>query len=693
MRFDSDKLNDAARDDMAELVIKRFKRAADYKSDTIIHQGKSFQQLAERADAQYRREYLPEDAKRLQDSFGFCPTRYYGLVQQKVNATRSWKRDLAISNIDNMFTTFPSPSPDLDLASRERIRHSVTQELAQRMMDAGIANPLLLLDANGEPDYRVKDFMAEQVQRLRGVEQARIVAQANSAAKAAHTRLRDVLVEGDFRTSYGIFTHQQVLYGIGFMKFPDMQRRPVLEHQGKRVRRKFKVIPNFRHVDVFNMFPTGDAESLSSCSAVIELAYISKIDLINLYNTDGYYKDEIKKVLEEFENNDRNWLGMMEDKGSDVFDEANFWDLDGTMPILIHEGFLSGKELADMGITGISDTEYANAEVVIAGGRTIKCKLLKSPLGSERTYYGVPFVRFGKGIWEVLGMASMLWDTEQRINVMMHTYEQNLEWAARPPMLVNADAFADTDRVIDPQPGQVYEVSQDALLATGGRIPDPMRTISGPSAQYHLLYTQIQALMRAADEECGIPAFAYGAQDFGRASLGEYSQRMSNALRTIKEAALEEDAHFIEPAFENMFARLLQDEPELAEGQDVNLQVRGLTGLLAEDQQKTNARDTLGMLVNLSNRPGLVDDTALRYGVRAFLESAGFPVEALGISDPTIDRALAVAAANAANESASATGALSGALDRPQVPQLDGRSAGVPVGAVAGANGETNYGV
>lgn len=692
MKFDSDKLNDAARDDIAELVIKRFKRAADYKSDTVIHQGLSFQQLAERADAQYRREYTAADSERMEAAFGFCPTRYYGLTQIKVNMTRGWKRDLALSNIDNMFTTFPSPTPDLDLASRERIRHGVEQELAKRMMDAGIANPLMLLDSNGEPDPRVKDFMAEQVQRLRGVEQARLVAQATGAAKAAHTRLRDVLVEGDFRTAYGMFTHQQLLYGIGFMKFPDMQRRPVLEHKGKRVRRQFKVIPNFRHVDVFNMFPTGDASNLKDCSAVIELAYITKIDLINLYHSDDYYKDEIKKVLEDFENNDRNWLGINADKGGDAFEEASYWDLDGTIPMLIHEGFLSGRELKEMGITGISETEYANAEVVVVGGRTIKCKLLKSPDGTERTYYGVPFNRFGSGIWEVLGMGAILWDTEQRINVLMHTYEYNIEWASRPPTLVNTDVFADTNSVTNPQPGQVYEVSQEALLTTGGRIPDPMRVISGPTAQYHLIYTQIQALMRSADEECGIPAFAYGAQDFGRASLGEYSQRMSNALRTVKEAALEEDAHFIEPAFENMFARLMQDEPELAEGQDVNLQVRGLTGLLAEDQQKTNARDTLGMLVNLSNRPGLVDDAALQYGVRAFLESAGFPVEALGISDPTIDRALAVAAANAAAESATATGAISSALSRPQVPQVDGRSGGIPVANIAQPNGETNYG-
>lgn len=692
MKNKAEVLDTAARDDIAELVIDRFKRGVKYKNDRQVHQGLSFQALAERASAQYRREYTPEDAVKMNDAFGFCPTRYYGLTQIKTNATRAWKRDLVVSNIDNMFVCFPSPNPDLDEASRMRIRRNTQRELEQRMLDAGVSTPQLLVDpATGEPDYRVKDFLEEQVKRLAAVERARIVAQASTAAKAAHLRLRDILIEGDFRTEYSAFTHQQVLYGIGIMKFPDMQRKPVMQHVGKKVKRKFKIVPNFRHVDVFNLFPTGDGSSLQDCTGVTEVAFITKVDVINLYNSPDYYKDEVLKVLEDFEMGDRNWLGIEYGAAANPYSETDYWDLDGTIPMLLHEGYLSGKELSEMGIKGVKDTEYVNAEVVVIGGRTVKCKLLKSPDGCERTYYAVPFIRHGSGIWDVLGMGAMLWDTEQRINRMMHVYENNLDWAARPPLLVNSEVFADDRDASTPQPGETYKVNPEMLLSLGGRLPDPMRAIQGASAQYHLIYTQIQALLRAADEECGVPAFAYGAQDFGRASLGEYSQRMSNALRTIKEAALEEDAYFIEPAFENMFARLMQEEPELAEGQDVNMQVRGLTGLLSEDQSKTNAKETLGMLVNLSNREGLIDPEVLRYGVRAFLEASGMPVEALGISDPTVERALTLAASNQALQAATATGGLNTAFNQPQVPQVDGRSGGIPQGAIAQPNGANSY--
>lgn len=693
MKYDSEKLNEAAKDEMARLVIERFRQGVDYKSDNPIFQGKSFQRLAEQADAQYRCEYLPEDRQRLERAFGFSPSRYYGLAQIKVNATRAWKRDLVVSNMDNMFTTFPSPNPELDEASRTRIRNAVKNELAQRMIDSGVPSPMLLVDANGEPDIRVKDFLEEQVRALAKVERARLVSMATSSAKLAHSKLRDILVEGDFRTAYSDFSHQQILYGIGFMRFPDMQRRPSLEHRGKKVRRVFKTIPNFRHVDVFNLFPTGTDDNLQTCSAVVEFAQVSKIDLLHMYDSEGYYPAEIEKVLDEFcDAENRNWLGVGVDAANDPYSDPLRWDLDGTIPMLIHEGFLTGRELNEMGITGVGDKEYVNAEIVVVGGRTIKCTMLKSPKGSERTYYGAPFIRgTGNGIWDVLGIAAMLKDTEFRINTLLHIYEKNIDWAARPPILVNREIFANDDAAFNPLPGGIYDVSQESLLTTGGRIPDPMRVMNSTSAQYHLIMSQVQALIRMADEECGIPAFAYGAQDFGRASLGEYSQRMSNALRTVKEAALNEDAHFIEPAFENMFYRLIQDNPELAEGQDINLQVRGLTGLLAEDHQKTNSREVLGMLINLKNsNPDAIDDAALRYGIRSYMENEGFPVDALGISDPTVERAMDMAAANQLNTTP--VGSTTMQYAQPHVPTTDGRSGAMPIGTQAKPDGSTNYG-
>lgn len=166
----------------------------------------------------------------------------------------------------------------------------------------------------------------------------------------------------------------------------------------------------------------------------------------------------------------------------------------------------------------------------------------------------------------------------------------------------------------------------------------------------------------------------------GRSSLGEYTQRMSNALRAIKMLAIREDIDFIEPAFTALFNTEIISDPELRTGQDVNIVIRGMTGLLKEDVAAQRQQQLLPMLVQ-GGQQGIVPQDATRYTVYQLLSQAGFPMAALGISDPVIDNALAVAA-NAPIPTAAAAGQ--------QVPSLDGRSGPIPAANVAQQNGMSN---
>ena len=81
------------RDSLAKVVMERYRRAKDYRQSHIVHQGLSFDSLLKRAQHQYRREYTSEDAASMQQAFGFCPSRYYPLVQTKVDAAVAWLND------------------------------------------------------------------------------------------------------------------------------------------------------------------------------------------------------------------------------------------------------------------------------------------------------------------------------------------------------------------------------------------------------------------------------------------------------------------------------------------------------------------------------------------------------------------------------------------------------------------------
>lgn len=662
-------LSQKARDDLAQVVLERFRRAKEYRDTYIVHQGKSMSALIERADHQFRREYTCDDAAAMEEAFGFTPTRYYGVTQQKVLATVAWANSLVVNNLDNTFTATPSPDPEIDEASRDRIRQGVREDLMRRMAEAGLADPNLLLDATGRVGDRMQNYLQEQARAMRQVEQARIVALAGESAGNVQTKMRDMMIEGGFRQAYQFYTFDRSLHGYGVMKFPDFQRRAVLKHSGRNgVRVAWETKPWFRHVEVKDFYPICDAIDTQTNTGNTEYTYVTKSELINLANVDGYFKDQIEDIIEDYAYVSRNWL-------SDPT-EADYWGLDDTTPLLIHEGFFSGDELAEYGITGIDALEYVTARVEVCGLRTIRCSVEKMPNAANRTYFMSPFNKIGSNLFDCLGLAAQLWDTEQRLNRMMHLYEHNADWATRPPALVNPSVFENPDDAGRIVPGGQYMV-EDRYGSTG-TMPEPIRAMRSVSAQYHLIMSQVGLLLRQADEDCGIPAFAYGAQDFGRSSLGEYSQRMSNALRTVQQSALNEDIHFIEPGFTGLFYYTMEEYPDLREGQDVGLMVRGMTGLLKQDAT-IQAMSSVAPMV-MGDQSGIVPQQVKEYALRQILDQAGFPTDALGMSNPIVDNALAVAASQP----------LPGyAPGGQQVPELDGRS-NVPAANVATPRGVQN---
>lgn len=664
------------KDELASVVLERYRRAKEYRGNHTVHQGKSFETLIERAEHQFRREYTASDSADMLDAFGFVPTRYLGIVQQKVKATQAWLNDLVINNLDSMFTVSPSPNPTLDKKSLDRIRQGVRQELRLKMSAAGISDPNLLLDADGKTDSRIENYLIEQVRALKQVEQARIVTLASSSAKTVQATMRDLMIQGNFRQAYSMYTFDRALFGIGVMKFPDWRRKPLLAHKsGGGAKLSWQTVPWFRHVRVRDFYPIADAIDYQTNTGNTEFTYVTKSELINMARQDHYVRKEIEDIIDEYAYRTRNWI---DGDGQD----DQWWNLDETIPLLIHEGFFSGDELREYGITGLDSLDYVSAHIEVCGGRTIRCQLIGMPGGaSERSYYAAPFDKVGDNLYDVIGMAAVLWDSEQRANRTMHLWEHNMDWSARPPIMSNPNVFENPSDSRNIIPGGQYNV-EDRFGASAA-MPEPIRPMNAVSAQYHLLMTQVGAILRQADEDCGIPAFAYGAQDFGKSSLGEYSQRMTNALRTIKQAALNEDIYFIEPAFRGMFNHLMTTEKDIASGQDVNVMIRGMTGLLQEDQRIQRQQAVIPLLL----QPGaqtVVPEVAVQYAVRQLLDQAGFPVDALGMTDPQIENALAVAAGQPI------PGSTPGG---PQVPKVDGRSGAGAVANTAQPSGASSISI
>jgi hypothetical protein len=147
-------------------------------------------------------------------------------------------------------------------------------------------------------------------------------------------------------------------------------------------------------------------------------------------------------------------------------------------------------------------------------------------------------------------------------------------------------------------------------------------------------------------------------------------------MRIVKEAAMLEDTA-LEPSWRALFHWLMENEKGFAESMDVDLQLRGITGILAEEELTRSRQAVMGMVMTGVDR-GTIPKEVEQFVIRRELEAAGIPSVALGLDDAILDNAMAVA--NAMPTPAIMPGG--------QIPALDGRSLGnMPQGAVLSPSG------
>jgi hypothetical protein len=654
-------------DSIARIVMARFRQARDAKANYTPFQGKSVIRLLDEADRAMEKRFTDAQAALLSESFGFCPTRYYGLAASKTLEIANWKTELVAADPGSLLTIQPTPAPRLPEASVAAVKQAVKDELFARMEAAGLGDPQQLLSVrNGRLHPLVKRFLEEKGIQLRRLEQARLVSEATAAAAEIQTKLRDVVVEGDFREAYSLFSLNQVKYGVTFIRFPYWQRRVVLsdkqDYKGK-LTRKWATVPTFAAVSPWNMFPVNDGGTLGQCTAVMEYREINKVTLVTLAQDARYDRRAIESILDDYSMRSRTWLfPEAADTEGAAGQQGTYWAPEELVAVLHHEGLVTGRDLQEHGLTGYEATQVYEVRAEVCCGRTIRLDV-KDPLRElPRSYASAKFDVHGDGVWNASGVPAILHDTEERLQVLLHLWENNVDWAMRPPLQTNPESLknpADSMRI---RPGGQYEISD---MIGPGVSPDPIRAIRGPTAQYQILFPLITAIIRQADHEVGVPSLS-DMNTLGRGTLGELSARVSQAVRRVRTAAYGEDRSF-RPMWEVLYQYVLEKHPELVENADLDFDYIGVLGLL----QKENARQ--GKQAVLALARGARDDGAAGQEVVDFayndiLKDFGVPTQALGMSDPVIDNAMAVALR---------TGAPTAGTGLDMVPKIDGRSGNI----------------
>lgn len=665
-------------DSIAKIVMARFRDSVQSKSNTIIYQGKSVITLLRESRYAMEKRYTPDMSDALAAAFGVCPSRYYGLSSAKTVAIANWKTEL-ISDPGALVNIVPTPNPRLPEASIIKIKEEVKEELIRRMTESGVGDPAMLVKVGSNRLHEsVKMFLDDKAALLRQLEQAKVTSSAMHAARRIQVLMRDTVIEGNFREAYSDFSYNQVADGWSVMRFPHWKRQVVLadgqNFKGKP-ERMWKTVPTFEAVNGFNFFVVNDGRSVEDVTARMQYRSVSKATLVGLTKDKRYDEQAILDIMDDYSMRSRNWL--FPEGGNTVGESGNpstYWGPEELVAVIYHEGWLTGRDLQDFGLSGYEASNVYSARVEICCGRTIRVEVDDPTNVMPCSYAATKYESLGDGVYNAVGVPHILQNTQDRVNTLLTIWESNVDWSMRPPLQVNEEALKNPADAMKIVPGGKYKVSD---LIGAGSMPEPIRSIRGPSAQYQILYPLIQQIIRQADAEVGVPDLA-DMSTFGRGSLGELSARVSQAVRRIRAAAFAED-RAMKTIWQVLFEWVAEEHPESLEGADLTMDYVGIVGLLQKEAEKKAKMDRLGLIMQATNA-GVAPPEVAKFAYHDLLTDAGVPTDALGMEDPLISNAIAIAMQGGP---IAATPSLAGP------PQLDGRSGamgGVPT-AVAAPNG------
>jgi hypothetical protein len=671
---------DSMGDAVAKIILERFRAAKNFKSRNSVYQGKSTTTLLYEAECAMEKKYTPSELERSASAFGEAHSRYYGLSAAKTVAIANWKSELVAGDPGAIVNIIPTPNPRLTEEAVARIKEQVKQELVAKMIENGVADPQMLLDIKTRKLHTaVKKYLDDKVKALRAIEQAKIVSSAMDAADRIEILLRDVVVEGGFREAYAKFSFDQIKYGVAIMRFPLWKRKIVLSDKQDlkgKPERVWKTVPTFTSVSPWNFFPTNDASSVEDCTAVMEYREINKITLVGLAKDSRYDKDAILDILENYAEQSRNWLfPEMSTTESANGESSKYWGPEELVATIYHEGYLTGRDLAAQGLTEYDETEVYSVRAELCCGRTIRLEVEDPTKVSPRSYATTKYEDLGPGVWNAVGVPGILQDTQERVNTLYRMFESNTDWSMRPPLQVNKEALNNPNDAMNIQPGGKYEVNEQMMP---GHQAEPIRAIRGPTSQFQIVYPIISQIMRQADAEVGVPDLA-DMSTFGRGSLGELSARVSQAVRRVRSAAFSEDTS-MKAIWQVLFEYVIEENPKVVDGADLDMNYEGVVGLLAAEQERKAKMERLS-LATQAVQVGAAPPEVAKFAYEDLLSDMGVPTAALGMQNPMVDNAIAIATATG--------GAPATASGMPQVPQLDGRSGSISSipSAIAQPNG------
>src|SRR5699024_3006052 len=265
----------------------------------------------------------------------------------------------------------------------------------------------------------------------------------------------------------------------------------------------------FERVSPFDVFPSPFAKDAHD-GDFIERIRMTRSQIYDLKGRPGYESDAIDRVLSsvsggslnnwlwsDYERDELNYRGNRHDSG--LIDALQYW------------GFIEGHKLKEWGMRGLEPYKPYHIEALVIGNECIKVALVDDVTGS-RSYHIASM--FGKpdSFWGE-ALPKRMRNTQKLCNSIARSIADNLAVSSGPQVVVNVDALADGEDITNVYPWKIWQVSYSQDSA-GAKSPIDFYQPSANTGELISVYRHFEL---KADDETGVPRYAYGNERVGGA--------------------------------------------------------------------------------------------------------------------------------------------------------------------------------
>lgn len=563
-------------------------------------------------------EYSPQKLKAIQEQGG--STIFAEITGVKCRNAEAWLSDVFSPDDEKAWSLAATPSPELPADATQQVQQAAEQFAVKKTQES--------LQAGQPVQPEQLEMLATKVQPiLETFIKRKMEDTSNKRVRAMEAHMYDQLLEGQWDKVLEAFLFDLVTLKAGIMKGPIVRERKTrrwdISADGKsELIVESALLPVFERVSPFDFYPSPLAATAAGPGPCVEKLWLTRRSLESMKDMAGYDSATIERVLanlpaEAPENPDtsKDSERLSLERKAQVEDVSVGKD---TVFGLEFHGFVPGEVLLKHGIKTDNDgkqlrgsKEYS-VEVIQVGSDVIYASLNPDKL-ERHPYSSTSWSKVAGAFWGE-GVPELLTPVQDICNASLRALVNNMGIASGPQMSINdIDRIPDNEDLTSIYPGKVWQFTNERNMTS-----DPVKFWAVPSNATEL-YAIYENFKKQADDDSGIPAYAYGNErtaGAGRTASG-LSMLMTGASRGIKKVIRNVHRDVVRPSLLRLYDWNMQfvDDPSIKGDADVI--AVGAVAILTREQSASRRMELLNQtnnpvdlkLVGLKNRAELLRQT------------------------------------------------------------------------------------